>query len=519
MTQIKSFPLWLKILSVIWIIWIFLDYWFKHPLYANAFGESYGGIVVAHVLVLAVSFVCIKKWSPGGISLLTMCICFFSLLWVGTLVNLTMFSDVEFTMMSLFGYLGRTIWFVLVVAIILWSAYETGRYIIERLLGIEQPAHSVSIALGLCGFVAVTFVLLMVGAFSIWTLIPMTLLPLFLLYRRSFRTLMSMNQPLPGLQNLSNVATGSILLVLLMNAITFGYTLSPFPVGFDALNYYINLPKLLAESDHLLYGFQPYNWSIIQAAGIEMTGRIEMALILSWAGLLLVQWVILEIGQKVMKLPDELVLLGVLMFTYMPAVSTQASQELKVDLALTYILLTMVLASFRLIKMINEGEKRKSQYMMAAIIGVLGGFALGIKLTAVIALFAIVGILWNKLLGSKGLIGVFLVCFALIFFAQMDTKAGLRAYHDSVSWLKYLSAAGGLALILLSVLKNTKSAKLAITLTVLMTVASVFTFAPWVVKNLVEIDSPSFTELINGTSHGPKFNVKTIDRNLKRSGQ
>ncbi len=517
MEEIRQSPVWLKVLATVWMIWIFIDYWFKHPLYAKSIGSTYAGIPVIHLIVGGAIFYAIINTKSRGFSVLTIILSFFAFLWSGTLVNLVMYSSVDYTFGSIFGYLGRSILFVFVVIWIIWSSYYAGHLLLKRLvLPRVQLAFSVYLAMGLCLMIIFIFLTLVLGIFNSWVLIGLLAIPMALNYKELLSDIPSLVQPLDALNNLSYVAIGAVLLMVLMNAITFGHTLTPFPVGFDALNYYINLPKLIAESGHLLKGFQPYNWSLLQAAGARLTGHIEMALILSWMGLILVQWASFELGRKVMRLPSEIALVGVLLFTFMPSVTTQASQELKVDLGLTFMLLAMVLSGFSLLAQIKASDY-KAAIVLAAILGLLGGIALGIKLTAVITLFAIVAILWYANLGKYAFFGIFFICLSVVFLAQLDTKAGLRVYHSSVTWLQYVSLIFGIGLLAFASLKNKKMALKTSILTAVMAISSAVIFSPWIMKNYSEIETPTFMELLNGTSHGPQINMKIIDKNLNKN--
>ena len=473
---------------------------------------------MGHLIIGISAFMGFAVYARRSMSVVALIGVFLAFLWTGTLINLTMYSTVEYSGSTILFYLGRTVLFVGIVCWIVFSAYQCGSWILRRIMGsASELAPSVYAAAGLGIIMALLFVELALGVFNRWTVIPVLLLPLILNYRNIGQDLKMLIKPIE-VSGLGKLGVACILLILLMNAITFGFTLSPFPVGFDALNYYVNLPKLMAQSGQLLPGFQPYNWSLMQAAGIAITGRIELALILSWMGLLLVQWATYEVGTRIMKLPADVSLVAVLLFKFMPSVMTQSSQELKVDLGLTYMLLAMVLTTFTLIQeATSDRTSRRHMLVLAALVGALGGVALGIKLTAVIALFAVVSILWYARLGALAFLGVFLVCLAIVFFAQLDSIAGLRVYHSSVLWLQYLALIGGLVLLVVASIGRIKLALRTATLSVVMAAASLVVFSPWVVKNYSEISKPSFMELLNGTSQGPQFNLRVIDRNLRKA--
>ncbi len=517
MNSDKPTAIWLKVLAVVWMVWVFLDYWFKHPLYAASFGNTFIAIAIIHGMILTIAGVIWVKLARGQVSWFSLIVLFFALLWGGTLVNLVMYSKVEYTGLSVLFYMLRTLCFIGLLTGLTVSAYNVGSYLVESILiPSEKLASSVYIALGLCVFMILIFIVLLLNIFT-WYVILLTIAwPLLVFYRRTWRSLKALSQPIPFSNKVCGVGIVCLLFIVLINALTFGHTLSPYPVGFDAQNYYINLPKLITEAAALQTGYQPYNWSLLQAAGYGLTGRVEMLLILSWYGLVLVQWATYEIGCRVMKLRPEIALMAVTLFSYMPSVTTQASQELKVDLGLTFMLLAMVISGFSLIQNLLSKPTRQSMVALAVIVGVLGGIALGIKLTAIIAILAVIAILWYHGLGRMAFVGVFFICLALVFFVQLDTRAGLRVYHDSVAWLQIVSLFVGIGCLFFAVKEHVRKGLKLIYLSAVIVMSSSLVFTPWMLKNYSEIQNPSFIQLLNGTAHGPVFNMKSIDRNLKK---
>ena len=515
--KLKSTPMWLKILAILWVLWVFIDFWFKHPLYASAFSHTFAAIPMAHLIVGVVGYYALTFQSKRWLSMLVVLGLFFAFLWSGTLVNLTMYSSVEYSASSIFWYMVRTVLFIGLLAFVVFSSYQAGRWLLNRLfLSKLDLAISVYIAAGLSLHLIFIFLLLLFGLFHTWILAALFALPLILNFKSIVPDLTSLVQPIKN-SSIGVVGLASILLIMLLDAITFGYTLSPFPIGFDALNYYVNLPKLMAEAGHLLKGYQPYNWSLLQAAGVGIAGRIEPALMFSWLGILLVQGATFEVGRRIMKLPVDLSLLGVVLFSFMPSVMTQASQELKVDLGLTFMILAMLLAGFSLIKHLRSTDGLdKTVVALAMLVGGLCGVALGIKLTAVIAMLAIVAVLWYDRLGRLAFIGVFLICLGVVFLAQLDSKAGLRFYHASVIWLQFVALVVGLGLLVYASRLRWEVAFKTLIVSLIIGISSVTFFMPWVAKNYFDADKPTFMELINGTSQGPEFSIRTIDRNLRK---
>lgn len=515
--QAKGTSLILKVVAIIWLIWVFLDYWFKHPLYTTAFGNVKFAIPMVHLLVGVGAFFIARNWVNTRLNVLHLLAAFLAFLWCGTLVDLTMYGEgIDYSIVTIVGYLGRTLLYVGILFLVTLSAYVAGKVACEKVAPKTSMSESVHVAVGLSFFMVAIFIVLAFKLFYQPLVALVFLAPLFLFFGSTQSAIKEVVKPIQfGDENPSWIVA-IVLFILLMNAITFGYTLSPFPVGFDAQKYYINLPKLMAEAGGLQSGYQPYNWSLIQAAGYKLTGRVEMLLIFSWYGLLLVQYAIWQFGRRSMALSGFQVTLAVLLFTFMPSVTQQASQELKIDLVFTFYLLAMMMTTFDMLKAMRADGDRLLLVSLAALIGWLAGVALGIKLTAVIALFGILAILWYQALGRYAFIGFFLFFMGVAFFAQLDTKAGLRVFHDSVQWLQILCIFSGLGFIIYAFRQHVKRGLKLLYISTVIGMTASFVFTPWLLKNYTEIKQPTMMKLLNGTSHGPEINMRIIDKNLKK---
>lgn len=519
-TQPKGSTLLLKLIGVLWVLWVLLDYWFKHPLYAQSFSNVKFAIPLVHLIVGGAFYLLAKPRVNKGFSFTWIIGLFLAFLWAGTLTDLVMnVSGVDYTAMSILFYVGRTFLYVCILLLLTVSAHVLGRHVCEYVAPSSGLTPTVYIAVGLSIFMVLTFVLLFFGIFQPLAIGAIFVAPLLAYYQSTWNMLRSMKDPLKVGENDHGWILIAILALVLMNAVTFSYTLSPYPVGFDAQKHYINLPKLIAEDSALQKGYQPHNWSLLQAAAYNLTGRIEFLLILSWYGLLMVQWALWDFGRRCLKMPVLAVLLAIVLFTFMPAVTQQASQELKIDLALTFYLLAMMICLFRLLDTMKRDGNRIKMVSLAFLIGWIGGIALGIKLTAVIAIFGVLAIIWYQALGKMAFLGFFLVFLGVAFFAQLDVRAGLRAYHESVGWLQVLSVFSGLCLLFFAFKAQVKKGLKLLYLTTVIGMSSVLIFSPWLIKNYAEIKQPTMMKLLNGTSHGPDINMRIIHKNLKQQEQ
>lgn len=515
-TQPKGTSLFLKVIGAVWLLWVFLDYWFKHPLYAVSLANMKFAIPMIHMIVAGGFFALMYSRMNRGLNWIWLVGFFLVALWSGTLVDLLMYGvGIEYSGATIVAYLGRTLLYVAILAILTLSAMVLGRKATSYLSPTASLPSSVHIAVGLSVYMVISFMLLAFGIFEPIAIAALVAGPLLAYYPLTLEAFQAAKASIEFGEEYHGWILGGIVAIVLMNVVTFAYTLSPYPVGFDAQKYYINLPKLMAEAGQLQKGYQPYNWSLLQAAGYKVTGRPEFLLILSWYGLVLVQLSIWQFGRHCLKMKALPVVLAMTLFTFMPSVTQQASQELKIDLALAFYMLTMMICVFKLLETMRRDGNRIKMVSLAFLIGWLGGIALGIKLTAVIAIFGAMAIIWYQALGRMAFVGFFLLFLGVALFAGLDSRAGLRAYHDSVIWLQVLSSFAGFAFLFFAFKAQIKKGLKLMYLSTVVAMASVLIFSPWLLKNYTEIEQPTLMKLLNGTNHGPDINMRIIDKNLR----
>lgn len=516
----STIPFHWKILSILWVSWVFIDFLLKHPLYVKSFNELFWTIPLVHCIIGGAAYLLISRYAKRQMTPLLILGVFMAMLWSGTLWNLIL-SDVDTTFSRVLFYLGRTIGIVVYVCLFILAAKRLGSLLVNALIRSDITlSPAVHISLGLCLYMFVYLMLLYIGLFDRWVIWILTALPLLISPKYVQRVISGLHKPLPGLESMSNWSLAGLIAILLVDAITFSLLLAPMPLGYDALNYYINLPKLIYQSGELLPGFQPYNWSLLQAAGAEAFHRIDLALVFSWVALPLLQWSGIEFGRRVLKMSLLQAILAMLVFSCMLSVMTQASLELKIDLGLTFILLTMLDVGLYIAQSVkHQTESKLTQLTLGILVGMLMGFALGIKLTSIVALMGIVALLWFAYVGEIGLLSCFLISIAVVFIARMDDLSGTRYYHASVAWLQYATLAiGGIGLIW-AIVRHRSQATRALLLSVVMIAVSLVCFSPWLVKNYIEADKKTMINVLKGYAPGPDINLKLVKQKMKELGE
>lgn len=372
-------------------------------------------------------------------------------------------------------------------------AWMTGNWV-GQLIFRESPAWTLSVAIGWSLQIPVLLVLGALGLFAGWW----PWLVVLVLAIPGYKTLLpALRQGLwQSRQPFTMVVWGWPLLLLLLLFVAANLTgiNRPVPVGFDAINFYVNIPHLLATDGQLVTGGQPYGWSLIMALGFAGFNSTAMALSLSVLPGILAAFVTYRIARRYLSIAYSL-LAAALVYT-LPVITWQSTQEAKVDMALLFFLLVTV-------DTLLAGKNRRSWVWIVA--GWLLGTALSIKFTALfVALGAVVyvgyvtaGASGLLLMAGAGLSGIFLL--GIYRFAPIGLQLSGSLWVGGL--LLIAGVAGGF---LLRRKSNTDWRSLAIGLSCVGGVA-MLAFSPWLIKNVVETGTFSLKTMLTGQPLYPEI--------------
>lgn len=270
----------------------------------------------------------------------------------------------------------------------------------------------------------------------------------------------------------------------------------PVPVGFDAVNFYMNIPHILADRGSLVEGGQPYNWSFVMSLGFLGWGSTRFALLLAILPGILSVGVLYQIGR--LYLPQPLSILSAVLFYALPMVVWQSTQEAKVDLGLTFIGLVVLLAY------LTPAEEKKRSYSLPLLLGFLLGIAVGIKFTALFIILGI-GVAWlYKEMGMRAGIGGLLLSTGSLFVFGLYRFAPIPLQLGGSLVLGGLLMIGGF--ILCWPPRNMAFPFSAVWKPIgIMGVMVLLTFSPWLIKNGIETQSIGFKTLIAGQPLYPQL--------------
>ncbi len=432
---------------------------------------------------------------------------------------------------------------------------------INKLIGLKlrKPVlNIVEIALGLQGLV---FLLFLLGSISMLRIEAVGILLLVLagLHYKSvfvfFKTCLF--DPIKLNKKLNVLGTMSFFFIGYLILQNFFQVNTPFPLGFDALNTYGPLPKLIAEHQEIIGGYQIYNWSLFMSLGYILLDSSEIAMGLSMLGGVLTLFALYALGKYYLKMNVNILLFALLVFYVTPSICVQSYLEVKIDLGLLFVLVTTVILLTEWVTRIgrsfdypNEQKEpeplveKKGKILVAnanehlvqlghqklnleagkkyaeiVAIGLLLGFAFGIKLTTLFAVFCTIMIYWYVYSGSLAALGVALISIASVLIVKLDQMTGLRDYHLSVDIVQWVVLAIGIGLVGYSVLQNKDKAMKAVWVSAITIGLFGASVTPWIAKNFLDTKCLSQKCLLQGKKKGNSIPVQKILKKYKKYDQ
>jgi len=417
------------------------------------------------------------------------------------------------------------------VFFIVLACYSVGLWCIDKVKMELQPISktAVSISSGIMIIVMIAFILGIFKGLYWFTLGPILLACFALNYKKTFQFFKNLCvDTIKPSKQLGFLGVFSFLMLLFIIQLNLLQNISPFPKGWDSLSLYVKLPTIINDYHGLVRGYQPYNWSLLMSFGLILFDSVETVLALSFLGGILSLLGLYAIGKDVLKIDQNYILLGLLIFYLIPSVAFQSFLEQKVDLGLLYIVLTLIILLFHWIKDRNTKIKKdenaftkfnlqawKNPYLIT--MGLLTGFAFGIKLTTLFTYFCIICVMWFIEFGFIGFIGSSLLCCFAILIIRLDDMSGMREYHLSANYLQWILLLIGSSTFVYFFLKSKKGFFRSMRFSVVYSVFFVLMTLPWITKNYIDSDMKlSFRYLLNGKTNEPAAGLNYMKRTYQK---
>lgn len=209
--------------------------------------------------------------------------------------------------------------------------------------------------------------------------------------------------------------------LLLVTAATFLHVLRPIPIGWDDIGVYMNVPSLTAQHQTLVGGFGTYSWGLIMSLGFLVWQTPYVAMLFSFLGGLLAFWGIYTVLRRVFSEVSPVPFMLTTAFAMSPFVLFQLGEDMKIDLALLFIGSVATLLSISVYQ--QEKLRRPVVYLL---LGLLLGVAFGIKLTAVLLVLFVLGLLLLRFSGGWGITALVSWLLFALFAGNIFAMGGLE---------------------------------------------------------------------------------------------
>ncbi len=405
---------------------------------------------------------------------------------------------------------------------VLLSCYAMGMYTLGTFRFRMGESARPILALG-TGIMVWVFLMFGLGLFALlkwYILLPLMLLIILITRKVSFRFIWNtLFEPIPLDFRLNWLGALSFYVLLIVVSLNFIQLIIPMPKGWDSVSLYLNLSSLVNDYSGLVKGHQPYNWSLFMALGFILFEKTEVAMALSSVGGFLSIFALYYLCRDWLKINVNYSLLCVLLFYLLPTISHQSYLDLKIDLGLLFIMLVIVILLVEWWKYLASGEERAVEVSRRYVIllGLFTGFALGVKLTALIAFFSVAGAIWFVYSGRVAFLAVFcLSTFAVLLF-RLDDIPKLRQFHLGAEAFMWTMLVLGVLLFIWSARKEKHRFWHPMRLSVLYGCFFLLPVLPWLTKNYMETGGELSTRgLMYGKTQAPKANVTTFEKKWER---
>lgn len=521
-----------KIVAIVFIIlWsaiIFLDFGNKHPGYYPSFQHfRFTSLLLFLVAFIFGSWYLIKNkllesrfFKLNGLVVIILIVFFFLVI----LIANKDFAVTDLSFGDLSKYFGFSVFSFLILCLFFAILRSLGRFI-YRLFLIKKiyASASLELALGIIAFITVLFLIGVFGLLDVTSVFLLIFVSAVINISFLFSSIKDYLLKPINISDLSLLGYGSFILIVFFLTLNFMNTNIPYPTGFDSRNFYMNLAKLIAVNESLVKGYQPYNWTLLISVGFIIFDYVELALGISFFGIIISLIPIYELARKRFKYDLNHIFLVILLLVITPSIVNQMFIELKVDFGLLFfqlVTLNVFLDNFKRSTLKNKDHKSEvdvTQGMsLFVVLGLLCGFGLGIKLINLFMIFTIGILIWWDRNKIAGLFAALFLATAFIMVAGIDETSGLADSHLGLYFVKITCVVLGVVFIAYSFFKYKEYTINNTIKSLVFGLAIILTMLPWMAKNYHETKTLSVKSLILGDEPGPKLNAVTILQNYRK---
>lgn len=517
------------VFSLLWMSIIFFDYMDKHPIYWLSIVEfKYHTWFIVNIMVGVSLSLYVKRigiFSRPSLPKINGLFIYFLFLFIlsFTAFSFNQFLGADLNIAHYAHLIARSSYTLLGGLIVFLSAFSLGDLAIKRIFQQSLPPITHVLSAMALGLFVLSLLLFGMGAIKLLinpTVLAVLIIPILINYKSSIYLLRSWFwTPYQLPQSWSFWSTLMLYTCLVLATINFFYTQAPFPLGFDARNYYINISQLIAQNESLVPGFQPYAWNLIASVGYIAFYSPEITFFLSTAGVLLASWGIYELAVRYLNIKTDHAILIILIFLTTPAIVNHWIIEFKVDLTLLFVQLSILCLLFNWFssKIRQPLLSNRTDWNMLLMISILMGFSLSIKILSVFLTFGVILVYFLYHRDRWGLVGIASLGVSVPILLRLDRVSGVRNYFDNPNHAAYLFALIGIAALSYSIIKNIRTTSIPLIKMISVTgLVAIVCFSPWVVKNYIDNPDRSVVEILLGSKPSADVNIHSIMKNYKR---
>ena len=278
-------------------------------------------------------------------------------------------------------------------------------------------------------------------------------------------------------------------------ALNFLVVVRPFPIGWDDLGSYLNRPRLLVSYGTFIDKMSSFQWEYLSALGYLLYGfnsifGSTVSMMTNWMAGLFALFVIMAFSRHFLG-PKAGVLSGLLYYT-LPLIGHFSFADMKTDNAVFALQAISILCLFIFLFPSGGDEEvpaeRKWQWL--ALSGAFCAFAFGTKITSIMVLMMLGGVLLGSLLHWTAFIGV--VSIAFMIFAKQNAfnvvdvmgRVGWEFITPQIFFL--LSIIFEVSLLIIAFWRGRKMIGTSLRASIIIIAAFVICIAPWILHNNIQ---------------------------------
>ena len=228
-------------------------------------------------------------------------------------------------------------------------------------------------------------------------------------------------------------------------ALNFLNVVRPFPIGWDDLGSYLNVPRLLASYGSFLPSLSQFRWEYLSSLGYILFGitpdsgwdviGATFAMQINWSSGLLGVLVSYAFGR--LFFGRGFGFLTAIMYYCMPMVGHFSFADMKIDNAVYFsAALSLLCASIYLFGTpgLEGTQSLKGDRRLLIVAGIMAGLGFGFKSTAILSILMVISLIASASLGVFGFVAITALSFLIMSaFGPLDFRAiGVRV--SGVQW-------------------------------------------------------------------------------------